>query len=161
MLKGAEGGLLPLLFIPFASVWPALLPAILLLQLFRGERYLSRQSAKKGADNIWRCGLGISWYVKVNWTLKSLNLEVILLFMCVWPKHPWLRSLNLKIDLKSDALLCKMNVMGLVFFVFVFVFFSQPNLILFCFLYFKCENCSVFIYIPMSIPIRFYKHIYV
>ena len=89
------------------------------------------QSTKgqKGADNIWRHGLGSSWCVKVSLTLKSLNLEVILLFMCVWPKHPRLRGLNLKIDFKSDALLCKMNVVAL----FFLLLFSQPNLILFCF----------------------------
>lgn len=122
-------------------MWPTLLPAILLLYLFRVERYLSRQSAKKGAHNIWRHGLGISWFVKESLTLKSLNLEVILLFMCVWPKHPRLRGLNLKIDLKSDALLCKMNVVGL----FFLLLFSQPNLILFFvfFLFLLTSNVKI------------------
>lgn len=108
-------------------------PLIVALQYLM---FIADKVPKRGRWNI----MLQTWYelyVKVKqmvlfmvWKIqtKGLNLEVIsfaYLLMRVWPKHPWLRSLSLRINLKSDALLCQMNVEEFLF--------SLPNLIFFFF----------------------------
>lgn len=63
--------------------------------------------------------------------------------MSVWPKHP-----RLRIDFKSDALWCKMNVVEFLF--------SLPNFILnFFFFYFECENCFILFISPCPVQLDF------
>lgn len=130
----------------------SVLPPAILLSI---TGVLSPQSAKKKGP-IQDYGIDFSYVWQWNRNQRpSFESDCCLRSYCSCvsgPNIPDWEAFCLRINLNQMHFYVKWMLWGL--------FYYQIWFFLNFFFYFKCENAFTFIYIPMSILIRFYKQIY-